>query len=200
MRIRRLRAYGSTPVAGCDTDAMHSAGSPYVRPVPASQALALAPAIFRCYNCVFGDQPGYDDWLTETFTRHVARDGFRLVVSTHDDIVIGFAWGYIGHRGQFWTDAVANALPPDVVSAWVDEHFEFVELGVLPQFRRSGIGQALHDRLLDGHAGVSLLSATDDVNDPAVRLYTQSGWRQIGLLRPGTQVMGRAGRSARPIG
>jgi hypothetical protein len=37
----------------------------------------------------------------------------------------------------------------------------------------------------------ALLSTADDVTDPAVRLYLSRGWRKLGVLRPGTQVMGR---------
>lgn len=166
------------------------AGSPSICSVPAPQALALAPELFRCYDIVFGDQPHYGDWVNGTFARHVARDGFRLVVSTNNDSITGFAWGYIGRRGQFWTDAVAEALSPDLASTWVGNHFEFVELGVLPNARRAGIGRALHDRLLTGITSVCLLSTTSDANDPAVRLYSSAGWRSLGPLNPGTQVMG----------
>ena len=78
--------------------------------------------------------------------------------------------------------------------AWptrVGGHFEFVELAVAPQYRRRGLGRRLHDSLLDGVGRRALLSTTDDLADPAVQLYLSSGWRKLGVLRPGTQVMGR---------
>jgi ribosomal protein S18 acetylase RimI-like enzyme len=85
---------------------------------------------------------------------------------------------------------VSEALPSDVVEQWVGGHLEVVELAVRPEARRRGLGQRLHDRLLDGVAGRCLLSTSDDPDDPAVRLYTRAGWQHLGLLRPGVQVMG----------
>ncbi len=88
-------------------------------------------------------------------------------------------------------DLAAAALPPAVASAWLGGHFEFVELGVLPERRGEGIGRALHDALLEGVDRRSLLSTADDVDDPAVHLYRSAGWRRLGTLAPGVQVMGR---------
>ena len=107
------------------------------------------------------------------------------------DQVVGFAWGHVGRRGQYWTDLVRDALPPDVAQEWADGHFELVELAVLPAYRSHGLGRALHDAVLDGVDRRCLLSTSDDERDPAVRLYQRSGWRRLGTLRPGVQVMGR---------
>ena len=59
---------------------------------------------------------------------------------------------------------------------------------------RSGyrLGRGLHDTLLDGISQRALLSTVDDIADPAVQLFLSSCWRKLGILRPGTQVMGRA--------
>ncbi len=48
-----------------------------------------------------------------------------------------------------------------------------------------------------GIGGRCLLSTADDTADPAVRLYLSSGWRRLGALRAGVQVMGRTGQAAR---
>ncbi len=155
-----------------------------------SAALPLGAAVWPCYNEVFGDFADSATWCSDLFERHAARDGFRLAASIEDDQVIGFAWGYIGQLGQYWSDLVHDALPPEIVSQWVGGHFEIVELAVLPAHRRNGLGQALHDRLLDGVKRRCLLSTSDDADDPPVQLYTRSGWRKLGMLRPGVQVMG----------
>ena len=104
--------------------------------------------------------------------------------------MVGFAWGYFGQRGQYWSDLAADALSPDVGSRWVGGHFEFVELAVLPKRRGQGLGQALHDQMLDGVDRRCLLSTSDDPDDPAVRLYRRRGWQKLGVLKPGVQVMG----------
>lgn len=125
------------------------------------------------------------------FARHAGRDGYRLVVGRDDSAVAGFAGGYTGQRGQYWSDLVVSALPGDVTDEWVGGHFEFVELAVTQANRRHGLGRRLHDALLDGVTGNCLLSTADNPGDAAVRLYASRGWYRLGLLRPGTQVMGR---------
>ncbi len=86
-----------------------------------------------------GDYDDFETWQADLFARHAGRDGSRLVVGWGGPAVTGFAWGYTGQRGQYWSDLVGAALP----------------------------------------------------GDAAVRLYRSRGWGKLGLLRPGTQVMGR---------
>ena len=162
-----------------------------IRVVCGSDALPLAASIWPVYEQVFGDFADVETWRSDLFDRHAGRDGHRLAVASADEEqVVGFAWGYVGLRGQYWSDMVDQALPQDVASVWVGGHFEIVELAVLPTQRRQGLGQALHDQLLDGVRRRCLLSTNDDANDPAVRLYLRAGWQRLGRLRPGVQVMG----------
>lgn len=155
------------------------------------EASELAGRIWPLYDEVFGDVADFDTWRSGVFERHAARSGYRLVVATEGGVVVGFSWGYVGERGQYWTDLVAGALPVPLVEEWVGDHFEFVELAVAPYHRRHGLGRRLHDTLLDGVRRPALLSTRDDPADPAVRLYVSRGWRKLGMLRAGTQVMGR---------
>lgn len=161
-----------------------------IRLLTGSDALPLASSVWRCYDEVFGDIADYATWRSDLFERHAGRDGYRLAVAVDGDRVLGFAWGCVGQRGQYWSDLVSDALPREVVAQWVGGHFEFVELAVVPGRRGNGLGQALHDRLLDGVKRRCLLSTSDDTDDAAVRLYTRSGWRRLGTLRPGVRVMG----------
>ncbi|MBO9625810.1 MAG: GNAT family N-acetyltransferase [Microbacterium sp.] len=147
--------------------------------------------VWECYREVFSDAEDFDGWLAGMFDRHARREGHRLVVASVDDEIIGFAWGYVGEFGQYWTDLAASALPEPVSAAWLGGHFEFVELGVRPKLRGAGVGRALHDALLDGVDRRALLSTADDDADPAVQLYLRSGWRRLGALSTGVQVMGR---------
>nr|WP_281358916.1 GNAT family N-acetyltransferase [Flexivirga aerilata] len=151
----------------------------------------MAPAVFRLYDEVFGDAESFESWREQMFDRHRARDGFRLATATADTALAGFAWGYVGQRGQFWSDLVERTLPPEATSGWIGDHFEFVELAVDPGHRGGGLGRRLHDALLDGLTGRALLGTTSDPADPAVRLYRSAGWRTLGLLDPARQVMGR---------
>jgi hypothetical protein len=75
-----------------------------------SQAAAgVADRIWPCYEAVFGDFGDAETWRRDMFERHAARAGYRLAVATDGGMVVGFAWGYIGQRGQYWTDLVRGA-------------------------------------------------------------------------------------------
>ncbi|WP_433002159.1 GNAT family N-acetyltransferase [Kribbella sp. CA-294648] len=157
----------------------------------------LAPQIWPVYATVFGDFESYELWRADLFDRHAARAGYRLLTAVDGSrpagtTLAGFGWGYTGQRGQFWSDLVCNSLPKAITDEWVGGHFEVVELAVLPEYRGQGVGRALHDKLLESVTGRCLLSTSDDPGDPAVRLYLSSGWRKLGVLRPGVQVMGRS--------
>jgi GNAT superfamily N-acetyltransferase len=154
-----------------------------------------AAAVFAVYDAVFGDVPDEAEWRSSTYDKHIARDGFRLVAALEGDTLVGFAYGYVGARGQYWPDRVAEVLGERVAGDWLGGHFEFVELAVLPSQRGRGLGAALHDALLLGAPGNrAMLSTADDPADPAVRLYASRGWRKLGNLTPDVQVMGLAMR------
>jgi ribosomal protein S18 acetylase RimI-like enzyme len=159
----------------------------------------LADCIWPCYQAVFGDFSDLETWRHELFDRHAARAGYRLAVAIDGGTAAGFAWGYLGERGQYWPDLVCDVLPTQVTDDWIGGHFEFVELAVLSGYRRRGLGSRLHDTLLAGVSQRALLSTADDPADPAVRLYRRHGWQKLGVLRPGVQVMGRPAASATGI-
>lgn len=123
--------------------------------------------------------------------RHRARAAYRLATAYDGDRLVGFSWGYTGQQGQFWSDFVLDKLG-QAVAEWVGGHFEFVELAVLPNGRRQGVGGRLHDQLLAGlpHKR-ALLGTEDDPTNPAVRLYLSWGWRRLGKQSLRDQVMGK---------
>jgi ribosomal protein S18 acetylase RimI-like enzyme len=137
--------------------------------------------LWPVYSAVFDDQPDLETWRASTWDRHSARPGFRIARAFEDDRLVGFAYGYTGERGQWWTDRAFEVLPPDVARAWLGGHFELVSIGVLPDQRRGGIGRALLRTLMtDLPHERRLLMATSDELGPARRLYAAEGWRVIG--------------------
>lgn len=156
-----------------------------------AQALARAAEIWPVYDEVFGDRASEREWRETTFDRHCARRAFRLDAAFDGDAVVGFAYGYVGERGEYWPDRAAAALGDELAAAWVGGHFEFVELAVRAAHRRRGIGGALHDALMTGPPSDRALLSTDDGDDsPAVDLYRSRGWQRLTMLEPGVQVMG----------
>ncbi|MFC4785737.1 GNAT family N-acetyltransferase [Nocardioides sp. MAHUQ-72] len=155
----------------------------------AASAHDLTREVFEVYAHVFGADGGFEDWRQSPWGRHRSRPDFRLATVRDGDRLVGFGWGYTGHRGEYWPDLVAEALPG--LDAWVGGHFELVELAVLPEWRGRGAGRRLHDLLLEGLPhDRALLSTAADPEDPAVRLYRSRGWRCLGLLGLDRQVMG----------
>jgi len=150
-------------------------------------------AVWQVYEPVFGDQPTLEAWRETVWDKHRARDGFRLALALDGHAPVGFAYGYTGQPGQWWTDNAATVLPPEVAGSWLGGHFEVVSLGVLPQVRRAGVGRALMRALIEGlpHERL-LLMTTSDAADPARQLYASEGWRVLGPgVGPATVIMGR---------
>ena len=110
-------------------------------------------AVWTVYDDVFGDT-SYDEWLAAPWGRHTVRAGFRLARSFVAGELVGFAYGYTGERGQWWSDAAAAALAPEVAASWIGGHFEVVSLGVRPAHRGRGLGGPGHQvgyrRLIGG--------------------------------------------------
>ncbi|MFK4082473.1 GNAT family N-acetyltransferase [Kribbella sp. NPDC020789] len=96
-----------------------------------------------------------------------------------DGEVVGFAYGFTGRRGQWWSDRIAAAILPEMAAEWIGGHFEVVELAVLPQAQGQGIGTALMTALVDGlpHRRMLLTTYADD--RPAPRLYRRLGWQVL---------------------
>lgn len=153
--------------------------------------------VWPVQRAVFDDHPDIHAWRSAVWEGHSTRPGFRLARAHGERGLAGFAYGYTGERGQWWTDTVATVLGPSVSDAWLGGHFEVVTLAVLEEQRGRGVGRALLRALLDGlpHERL-LLMTTSDPADPARRLYATEGWDVLGPgTREGTVVMGRrAGR------
>jgi GNAT superfamily N-acetyltransferase len=139
-----------------------------------------ADEVWPVYDEVFGDHPEAG-WRADVWDRHVTRDGFRLARVRDESGLAGFAYGYTGERGQWWTDRACEVLPDRVAAEWLGGHFEVVSVAVLPRARRTGLGAGLvkgltrdlpHERLL--------LMTTADPDHPARRLYARAGWREVG--------------------
>jgi ribosomal protein S18 acetylase RimI-like enzyme len=169
----------------------------------AEAAAEHAEGVWALYDEVFGDLPDETSWRTDLWDRHRGRAGFRLVTAYDEETaglgaLLGFAWAYVGERGQWWSDRVVEVLPRGVTDVWVGGHLEVVELATAPAARGQGIGGRLLDLLVaDRGARPALLSTSADESDPAVRLYRSHGWTTLGLLGEGVQVMGLSAERTR---
>jgi len=157
-----------------------------------------AAHLWPVYESVFDDYSDYDTWHSSVWDKHSVRNGFRLARAHDADVLVGFAYGYTGERGQWWTDHAVEVLDPEVAQAWLGGHFELVSIGVLEPVRGRGTGRALMRALLDGlpHERLLLMTSSDP-SDPARRLYAAERWHVIGPgIGQGTVIMGRRNASA----
>jgi ribosomal protein S18 acetylase RimI-like enzyme len=158
-----------------------------------SATVADGFSVWPAYQSIFGDFPAFEAWRDEVWNKHRVRSGFRLARAYDGDAVAGFAYGYTGEPGQWWTDNARAVLPSDVADAWLGGHFEVVTVGVVAQARRHGIGRELMRLLVDGlpHDRLLLMSTADSA-DPARLLYASLGWRVLGPgIGDGTVILGK---------
>lgn len=140
--------------------------------------------------------PGYDETTDDverfrsSLPQHADREGFRLELGRRAGRLVGFAYGYTGGRGQWWTDRILTRVPKSITDVWVDGHFEFVELAVRPSEQGLGIGQALHDGLLDGLPQHRALLGTWTEDRPARWLYLRSGWQELARIDDDSALLG----------
>jgi len=152
-----------------------------------------AVEIWQLYDAVFHDHPSFDAWKS-AWDRHCRRDGYRLARAYDDERLVGFAYGYTGQRGQWWTDNAERVLDQEIAARWLGNHFEIVDLAVHPSSRRRGLGRQLVRSLTRGlpHERL-LLMATADESDPARRLYRSEGWCVLGPgIGDSTVILGKS--------
>jgi broad specificity phosphatase PhoE len=162
-----------------------TAERPSVRTLDGPAAQGIADEVERVYRAAFG-APGYDEteaevrrFMDETLPTHASREGFRMVTLRLGPDLLGFAYGYTGERGQWWTDSVAGGVPADLDQGWFGGHFEVVELAVDPAAQGRGFGAALMDHLLLGLPHDRALLTTYAEDRPAPRLYARLGWTRL---------------------
>jgi ribosomal protein S18 acetylase RimI-like enzyme len=147
------------------------------------------------YRAAYGDpslaesQLDAENFAHSTLSRHSQRAGFRLVLATTDGKISGYAYGFTGKHGQFWSDWLASAAPADIVETWVGDHFELVDIVVDPTHRGQGIASLLHDRLIEGLPQQKALLATTPDEGAAARLYEGRGWQILVPEIEGTKAL-----------
>ncbi|MEU3351019.1 GNAT family N-acetyltransferase [Streptomyces sp. NPDC037389] len=123
----------------------------------------------------------------ELFQRQALRPGFRLILARDDDEVVGFAFGYRLPADTSWWNGMLTPLPSqDFTRETGERTFTIIELAVRKPWRRRGIADALHTRLVDG-LGVERVTLTmrpEPEAAPAQRAYEAWGYVKVGRTRP----------------
>ena len=122
-----------------------------------------------------------DEWAADRLPRHVEREGFVfLVARALDESIAGFAYGYDGARGHWWSEQVARSLSVAQRADWLDPpHYEVAELHVLPAAQRRGIGSTLLAYLLTRQPHDRAILSTQAASRKARDFYAKNGWWEL---------------------
>ena len=121
-----------------------------------------------------------DEWARNRLPVHIDRADFVFLIAREAGETIGFAYGFTGAYGQWWTEQVAAALTPAQRELWLDPpHFEIVELHVLPAVQRRGVGSALLAQLLSRQPHDRAILSTQLGSRKARSFYAKNGWQEL---------------------
>jgi ribosomal protein S18 acetylase RimI-like enzyme len=127
-----------------------------------------------------------DEWARDQLPVHAEREDFVFLVARDDGELAGFAYGYTGAYGQWWTENVARALTAAQRAEWLDPpHYEVVELHVRPSRQRQGIGSLLLAQLLDRQPHDRVLLSTRTGSRQARSFYAKNGWSELASVEFG---------------
>lgn len=113
-------------------------------------------------------------------TRHARYPGFKglLARESASGRPVGMAYGHTSEAGQWWHDRVAPCLPPGH-DGWLADCFVVVELAVMSEYRRRGIGRKLLAELTRDRREARAALSTQCDNLPARTLYESAGWEVL---------------------
>lgn len=159
---------------------------------PAAAVPRLLPGLVEVYRAVFAGPPHHEGAAeVERFRdvqlpSHLDRHHFTLAVATEADRLVGFVYGYTGHRGHYWSDLVVRTVPRAVSDHWIGGHFELVTLAVAPRVQNRGVGTRLMTEVLDAVPHDRALLTGPTVDSPARRLYRRLGWTDLAPVNDST--------------
>ena len=149
--------------------------APKIRLETYSATSPLLEDALRVYARVWPDRSPAD--ARGNFTRYAGYDGFCGLVAFVGDEAVGVGYGARSVPGVWWHDQVTPHFGTDhpaLRDAW-----RLVELAVIEDYRRLGIGGLLHDALLATQPCPRVLLSTAVANERARTMYERRGWYYV---------------------
>jgi catechol 2,3-dioxygenase-like lactoylglutathione lyase family enzyme/ribosomal protein S18 acetylase RimI-like enzyme len=139
--------------------------------------------IVSIYAEAFADPPynrgaTHVDGFADALRSHVDRPGFVAFCACVGHHLVGFTYGYTTGRNHWWHEQVRAALGTHA-DHWLTDSFEYVELALMPRYRRLRIGRRLHDALLAAQPHPRAVLSTIDAVTAGRRLYESAGWKAL---------------------
>lgn len=121
-----------------------------------------------------------DRFISNSLVRHTDYAEYQCIVAMDDtEAILGFVYGYRSEPGRWWHDTVAAEIRGNGFGSYLERAFEFVEFAVVPSAQGSGVGSALHDRILGLTTADTALLSTDAGENPAHTMYLRRGWTDL---------------------
>ncbi len=111
------------------------------------------------------------------FAEQAGRPDFHGRLALTEGTAVGMGFGARAQSGHWWYDGIAErvgAAHPALQDAW-----NLVELAVVAQARRRGIGTQLVDALLMAQPCRRVLLSVIAANTPARQFYERTGWQYV---------------------
>jgi ribosomal protein S18 acetylase RimI-like enzyme len=147
--------------------------------------LPLAAELREVHRAALGAGALSEEWAATRLPAHALREDFVFLVAREGEevapsAIAGFAYGYTGSSGQWWTDRVERSLTAAQRAEWIESpHYEIVELHVRPSQQRRGIGSALLAQLLTRQPHDRALLSTQTGSRKARSFYAKNGWSEL---------------------
>jgi GNAT superfamily N-acetyltransferase len=132
----------------------------------------------RAEACADDDRPFADRFLVQR-----RQPGFVLAEARHGDYLVGYAFGMPLRPSTSWWRHVTTPLPDEVTAERPGRTFALVELLVRASWRRQGIGQALHDLILQDRPEERAAVTVPLAAAPAQHAFRNWGWRTVARTR-----------------
>lgn len=152
------------------------------------QAAALLDPICLLYDTVFSQPPfrwtdDESEHHRQSLIRLIANPACALVTANAADELVGFAYGVALKPGTAWWSGMTEPLPEELTAEWNGRTFAIIDIAVLEDYRKQGIGRALLDALLADRPEQRATLTVQPVAADTKAFYEHLGWKRVGTTR-----------------
>ncbi|WTW92524.1 GNAT family N-acetyltransferase [Streptomycetaceae bacterium NBC_01309] len=153
---------------------------------------AMRQTIRTIYTEVYAEEPYLRsesdalDWDENVLPRHLDAPGFSLVFArtAEDSIPMGFGLGVPLRADTRWWAGMVDPLPEPMTAEDGRQTFAVYEFAVRKEYRRQGLGTAMHKALVGPWTGTRTTLTLRASSPAAVGFWDSEGYRSVGFSRP----------------
>jgi ribosomal protein S18 acetylase RimI-like enzyme len=155
--------------------------------VGAAAGRGFADEVGAAYRAAFAAPPNNEgeyefERQRSKYRELLDRPGFQLATARLGGVPAGFAYGVLLRPDTLWWEGMREPLAAEVTAETGSRTFALIDLGVRPEFRRRGLGRALHDAVLGSTPAERATLAVEPRLEANQRLYRSWGWVRAGRM------------------